>query len=124
MPLEPWFRDGRHQGVFGAFGDISGDICSRATLLNTPLDASFCHFTYPAIIMLRTRDALICGLLFWGHDARAAPPNAAGDAESSRKPGTVDASSSANGRRKLTGKFLHVTGMPAYLQPPSISSSS
>ncbi|KNG48687.1 vacuolar endopolyphosphatase protein [Stemphylium lycopersici] len=109
LPLEPWFRDGRHQGVFGAFGDISGDIYSRATPLDARSDASFCPLAFWAIIMLRARDALICALLFWGHDARAAPPNAAGDAESRRKPGAVDASSHANGRRRLTGKFLHVT---------------
>ncbi|KAF1837554.1 Endopolyphosphatase [Decorospora gaudefroyi] len=49
--------------------------------------------------MLRMRDALICGLLLWA-SATAAPPNAAGGA---------GRSSAANGRRRLTGRFLHVT---------------
>lgn len=64
--------------------------------------------------MLRTKDALVCGLLLWGHHARAAPPsNAVGDTPNSRHPDAVDASSQASGRRRLTGRFLHITGTPA-----------
>ncbi|EUC47566.1 hypothetical protein COCMIDRAFT_89845 [Bipolaris oryzae ATCC 44560] len=60
--------------------------------------------------MLCTKHALINGLLFWVHHATAAPPiNAVGDAHSSRNPGPVDASSRANGARRLTGRFLHIT---------------
>ncbi|XP_014557689.1 hypothetical protein COCVIDRAFT_15086 [Bipolaris victoriae FI3] len=60
--------------------------------------------------MLCTKHALISGLLFWVHHATAAPPiNAVGDADSSRNPGPVDASSRANGARRLTGRFLHIT---------------
>ncbi|KAI4660459.1 uncharacterized protein J4E78_005162 [Alternaria triticimaculans] len=56
--------------------------------------------------MLRVRDAALCGLLFWAH-ATAAPPNAAGDAANSRAAGSR--SIDADGRRKLTGRFLHIT---------------
>ncbi|KAH6861091.1 Metallo-dependent phosphatase-like protein [Alternaria rosae] len=58
------------------------------------------------IAMLRVRDAALCGLLFWAH-ATAAPPNAAGDAGNSRAAGSR--SVDADGRRKLTGRFLHIT---------------
>ncbi|KAG9186907.1 endopolyphosphatase [Alternaria panax] len=58
------------------------------------------------IDMLRVRDACLCGLLFWAH-ATAAPPNAAGAAENSRDAGS--GSMDADSRRKLTGRFLHIT---------------
>lgn len=57
--------------------------------------------------MLRVRDACLCGLLFWAH-ATAAPPNAAGAAENSRDAGS--GSIDADSRRKLAGRFLHITG--------------
>ncbi|USP74310.1 hypothetical protein yc1106_01584 [Curvularia clavata] len=60
--------------------------------------------------MRRTKDALTCSLLFWGHHASAAPQsNAVGDAQSSSHPHAADASSHASGQRKLTGRFLHIT---------------
>ncbi|EOA82119.1 uncharacterized protein SETTUDRAFT_142099 [Exserohilum turcica Et28A] len=55
-------------------------------------------------MLLRTRDALVGGLLLGEHCyARAAPPTAAGHAHSSRT------GIAAAGPRKLTGRFLHIT---------------
>ena len=96
---------------------VSWVVLGRSKLLYsraTPRDArkeSLWHSTFLAIAMLLTKDALICSLLLWGHHASAAPPsNAVGEAQSSRHPDAVDASSHASGRRKLTGRFLHITG--------------
>ena len=55
--------------------------------------------------MLRPRDALVCGLLVWGGASSAAPPSAAVALES--RGGDTRAAPSG---RKLTGRFLHVTG--------------
>ncbi|KAJ4367512.1 Endopolyphosphatase [Neocucurbitaria cava] len=60
-----------------------------------------------APVMSASRQALICGLLFWG-SARAAPPSPAGGAGESAA-GTSEASRSVSAARKLTGRFLHVT---------------
>ncbi|CAO2650578.1 Nn.00g018700.m01.CDS01 [Neocucurbitaria sp. VM-36] len=60
--------------------------------------------------MFTSRQALICGLLFWG-SARAAPPRAAGGAGGagdSAAATTEDSRTTAAGRR-LTGRFLHIT---------------
>ncbi|KAF2131438.1 Endopolyphosphatase [Dothidotthia symphoricarpi CBS 119687] len=51
--------------------------------------------------MLHPRDALICGLLLWGTPSSAAPPSA----DLNREAGNSDAA----GRRRLTGRFLHIT---------------
>lgn len=99
----------RQQGVSRA----CGLLYSRATPSDAPTE-SLWHSTPLAIVMLRTKDALICSLLLWGHHASAAPPsNAVGDGHSSRHPDAVDARSHASGRRKLTGRFLQITGRSA-----------
>ena len=59
--------------------------------------------------MLRPRDALICGLLVWGGASSAAPPSAAVALESR------DGDTRAQSGRKLTGRFLHVTGEFVFL---------
>jgi endopolyphosphatase len=57
--------------------------------------------------MLR-RDTLICGLLLWG-SSHAAPPSTSG-AGKSRSPVLHDDSKPITQARKLTGRFLHITG--------------
>ncbi|KAF9695890.1 hypothetical protein EKO04_006108 [Ascochyta lentis] len=57
--------------------------------------------------MLRPRDALVCGLLVWGGASMAAPPSAA-PAVALGETGSSDARA-AQGGRKLTGRFLHIT---------------
>jgi endopolyphosphatase len=65
--------------------------------------------------MLR-RDALICALLLWGSSTTAAPPSpAAPGAELSRGLGVGEDGSTAAKGRRLTGKFLHITGKSANL---------
>jgi endopolyphosphatase len=58
--------------------------------------------------MLRPRDALVCGLLVWGGASTAAPPSAA-IANTLGETGLSDARAAQSGR-KLTGRFLHITG--------------
>ena len=57
--------------------------------------------------MPRPRDALVCGLLVWGGASIAAPPSAA--AVALGETGSSDSNAAQNGR-KLTGRFLHITG--------------
>jgi hypothetical protein len=61
----------------------------------------------PRFSMLR-RGALVCGLLLWG-SSHAAPPSASG-AGNSRNPQSSDDSKPIAQGRRLTGKFLHITG--------------
>ncbi|KAF1931049.1 Endopolyphosphatase [Didymella exigua CBS 183.55] len=56
--------------------------------------------------MLRPRNALVCGLLFWGGASMAAPPSAV-TAVALGEIGS-DAAAAQSGR-KLTGRFLHIT---------------
>ncbi|KAF1840968.1 Endopolyphosphatase [Cucurbitaria berberidis CBS 394.84] len=59
--------------------------------------------------MVKSRQGLICGLLFWG-SARGAPPSAAGDAGDGRGSTSSTSSTTAAGR-SLTGRFLHITDL-------------
>lgn len=55
------------------------------------------------------QNALICGLLLWGRSSHAAPPPEPGPG-TNRLSGASDDSHAAGKGRRLTGKFLHVTG--------------
>jgi hypothetical protein len=57
--------------------------------------------------MLRPRDALVCGLLVWGGASMAAPPSAATAVALGE---TGSDGRAARSGRKLTGRFLHITG--------------
>lgn len=63
-------------------------------------------FSRTTSTMLRPRDALVCGLLVWGGASSVAPPSAA--AVALGESGSSDVR--AQKGRKLTGRFLHVTG--------------
>lgn len=58
--------------------------------------------------MIRLRDALVCGLLLSGGASTAAPPSAA-DVVALGESGSRSARAAQSGR-KLTGRFLHITG--------------
>jgi hypothetical protein len=57
--------------------------------------------------MLRPRDALVCGLLVWGGASMTAPPSAATAVALGE---TGSDGRAAQSGRKLTGRFLHITG--------------
>jgi hypothetical protein len=57
--------------------------------------------------MLKPRDALVCGLLVWGGASMAAPPSAATAVALGE---TGSDGRAAQSGRKLTGRFLHITG--------------
>lgn len=90
-----------HSGGLAGF-DVAITVCGCAHVY-LPADSHTADHRYSAhvylqLVMLRN-DALICGLLIWAGSVYGAPPRSA-------------ASTRAEGRR-LTGKFLHITGMGA-----------
>ena len=77
-------------------GSIYNLVIPRCSCVHIPKEIT-------ARTMLRPRDALVCGLLVWG----AAPPSAA-TAVALGETGS-DGRAAQDGR-KLTGRFLHITG--------------
>jgi hypothetical protein len=93
--------------VGGCIQTYNADACSTSLLTFCP--SLLLRGPAPLPFVMLRRGALVCGLLFWG-SSTAAPPSASSAAGTSRGSGGIDDSSRFAPGRRLTGKFLHITG--------------